>query len=91
MKVTDPKTLSVYLRDERKRRGISQSQVADLVGLRQGTVSRFESAPEKMQLDTLFRLLSALELELDVKPKGSNKPQNQNDTSTIDQAWTEEW
>ena len=87
MKVTDPKTLSVYLRDERKRRGISQSQVADLVGLRQGTVSRFESAPEKMQLDTLFRLLSALELELSVKPKGSKDQDTGNSVKT----WAEEW
>ncbi|GAA0374645.1 hypothetical protein GCM10009092_43590 [Bowmanella denitrificans] len=91
MKVTDPKTLSVYLRDERKRRGISQSQVADLVGLRQGTVSRFESSPEKMQLDTLFRLLSALELELSVTPKGSIKPEENDDISGAGKTWTEEW
>ncbi|NCP63530.1 MAG: helix-turn-helix domain-containing protein [Paraglaciecola sp.] len=91
MKVTDSKTLSVYLRDERKRRGVSQSQVADLVGLRQGTVSRFESSPEKMQLDTLFRLLSALDLELSIKSKGSNTAEYSKDGTDTAKKWSEEW
>ncbi|MCO4320960.1 helix-turn-helix domain-containing protein [Aliidiomarina quisquiliarum] len=82
MKITDPKTLSNYLRNERKTLGLSQAKVADLVGLRQGTVSKFESAPDKMQLDTLFRLLSALELELYVRPKESKNKNNK---------WTEDW
>lgn len=82
MKITDPKTLSSYLRDERKRRGLSQAKVGDLVGLRQGTVSKFESMPDKMQLDTLFRLLSALELELSVHPRGSISSEHK---------WPEEW
>lgn len=37
MKITDPKTLSNYLRNERKTLGLSQAKVGDLVGLRQGT------------------------------------------------------
>ncbi|WP_113906820.1 helix-turn-helix domain-containing protein [Aliidiomarina celeris] len=90
MKITDPKALSIYLRDERRRRDLSQAKVGDLVGLRQGTVSKFESMPEKMQLDTLFRLLSALELELAVKPKGSILKENV-DSSTRGDKWTEEW
>ncbi len=90
MKITDPKALSIYLRDERRRRGLSQAKVGDLVGLRQGTVSKFESMPEKMQLDTLFRLLSALELDLSVKPKGTVLKKNV-DSSTPGDKWTEEW
>lgn len=90
MKIFDPKALSVYLRDERRRRGLSQAKVGDSVGLRQGTVSKFESMPEKMQLDTLFRLLSALELELAVKPKSSALKKNV-DSSTPGDKWTEEW
>ncbi|MDV6316458.1 helix-turn-helix domain-containing protein [Idiomarina sp. HP20-50] len=91
MKVTDPKALAVYLRDERKRRGLSQSVVADEVDLRQGTVSRFESTPEKMQLDTLFRLLSALELELSVKPRDGSARNQRGSHTSDDGKWTEEW
>ena len=90
MKITDPKALSIYLRDERRRRGLSQAKVGDLVGLRQGTVSKFESMPEKVQLDTLFRLLSALELDLLVKPKGSILKKNFDSLMSGDK-WTEEW
>tara|TARA_B100002019_G_scaffold281149_1_gene284897 strand:- start:3870 stop:4145 length:276 start_codon:yes stop_codon:yes gene_type:complete len=91
MKITDPKALSIYLRDERRRRGLSQGKVGDLVGLRQGTVSKFESMPEKMQLDTLFRLLSALELELAVKPKSCIVRKKNSAFSMSGDKWTEEW
>jgi HTH-type transcriptional regulator / antitoxin HipB len=91
MKITDPKALSNYLRDERRARGLSQAKVGDLVGLRQGTVSKFESMPEKMQLDTLFRLLSALELELSVKPKGSKMHTQKPGAVSAGDKWTEEW
>ncbi|KXS33956.1 MAG: HTH-type transcriptional regulator, antitoxin HipB [Idiomarina sp. T82-3] len=91
MKITDPKTLSTYLRDERRHRGLSQAKVGDSVGLRQGTVSKFESTPEKMQLDTLFRLLSALELELVVQPKGNTLNSESSASSTSSDKWAEEW
>lgn len=91
MKITDPKTLSNYLRDQRKARGLSQAKVGDLVGLRQGTVSKFESIPDKMQLDTLFRLLSALELELSVEPKNTKSHTESNDSSSTHAKWSEDW
>ncbi|RUO35914.1 transcriptional regulator [Aliidiomarina shirensis] len=91
MKITDPKALSNYIRDKRRTRGLSQAKVGDLVGLRQGTVSKFESMPEKMQLDTLFRLLSALELELSVKPKNSDDLKNSSDSVRPDVKWSEDW
>lgn len=91
MKITNPKALSSYLRNERKVRGLSQAKVADLVGLRQGTVSRFESVPDKMQLDTLFRLLSALELELSVTPKNSEESSEFIAEVSPADKWTAEW
>ncbi|EGN75895.1 Helix-turn-helix protein [Idiomarina sp. A28L] len=91
MKINDPKALSNYIRDKRRTRGLSQARVGDLVGLRQGTVSKFESMPEKMQLDTLFRLLSALELELSVKPKNSNDLKDDSNSVLPDAKWSEDW
>lgn len=82
MKITSAQALSQHLKVLRKQRGISQAKVAELVGLRQGTVSNFETAPDKMQLDTLFRILSALELELTVQPRNSRPPASD---------WPEEW
>ncbi|MCH8538708.1 MAG: helix-turn-helix domain-containing protein [Alkalimonas sp.] len=91
MNITDAKTLSIYLRDERRRRALSQAKVGNLVGLRQGTVSKFESMPKKVQLDTLFRLLSALDLELSVKPKGKSTEDAYSDSAPAADKWSEEW
>ncbi|MCH2456394.1 MAG: helix-turn-helix domain-containing protein [Idiomarina sp.] len=85
MKVTSPHALAVHLKDERKRQSLSQAKVAESVGLRQGTVSSFELSPEKSQIDTLFRLLSALGLELSIKSKENAQENN------TEHSWNEEW
>nr|WP_202603450.1 helix-turn-helix domain-containing protein [Photobacterium halotolerans] len=71
------------LQDQRKKQGQSQSVVARKVGLRQDTVSKFENAPDGSRLDTLFKLLAALDLELEICPRGEA-------LSTTTQ-WKEEW
>ncbi|MEI8633525.1 helix-turn-helix domain-containing protein [Vibrio sp. PP-XX7] len=84
MKVTTAKQLANYLQDIRHNQGLSQSKIGEKIGLRQGTVSNFEQNPESTKLDTLFKLLSALELEIELKPR--NPAQNVN-TSSWDQEW----
>ena len=85
MKITSPHALAVHLKDERKQQRLSQANVAESVGLRQGTVSSFELSPEKSQIDTLFRLLSALGLELSIKSKENAQENN------TEHSWNEEW
>ncbi|KUJ72513.1 helix-turn-helix domain-containing protein [Thiomicrospira sp. WB1] len=70
MRVNSPKELAVYLQDRRVLKNVSQEKAADLASVRQATVSAFESRPESAKLETLFKLLSALDLELEVGPKG---------------------
>jgi HTH-type transcriptional regulator/antitoxin HipB len=69
MKVTTSKQLSTYLKDIRVTQKLSQGKVARKVGLRQDTVSSFERRPDSTKLETFFKLLSALNLELDIKPR----------------------
>lgn len=76
MRVNSAKELSVYIQNQRNSSNLSQSTVSDLASVRQATVSAFESKPDNAKLETLFKLLSALDLELDVKPKGSASEQN---------------
>lgn len=83
MKVTSARQLSYILQDQRKQQGQSQTVIARKVGLRQDTVSKFENTPEGTRLDTLFKLLSALDLELEVNPRGS--------TPNAAEQWKEEW
>ncbi|HEJ7885427.1 TPA: helix-turn-helix domain-containing protein [Serratia liquefaciens] len=82
MKITSAQMLAHTLRNERKKRNQSQSKTADSIGLKQATVSAFENNPDGTRLETLFKLLAALDLELQVTPRG--KPVN---PKTWDQEW----
>lgn len=82
MLIHSPQALAELAYSQRKRNQLSQTQATSKVGLKQTTLSRFETKPEGTQLATLFRILSALDLEMHIIPK--SKAQN----ST---RWKEEW
>lgn len=81
--ITSPNVLAEYIRDYRKKKGLSQTEVGELVGLRQVTVSAFETRPTGTKVDTLFRILSALELELQISSR--------EEASHLNSGWDEEW
>ncbi len=64
MKVTSPGSLASTVSDQRKVKKLTQFNTAASVGIKQTTVSDFENQPESTKLKTLFKILSALELEL---------------------------
>ena len=84
MKVTSAKQLSAYLKDARCLQKQSQGKVADKVGIRQDTVSSFELNPESTKLETLFKILAALELSLDIRRR-TDPAEN------ATPGWKEEW
>ena len=67
--IQTPAQLGKVLQAERKTRGLNQLQAAESVGLLPKTVSRLERNPDTATIDSLFKLLSALQLELVVQPK----------------------
>ena len=83
MNVTSPKMLAQAIRDARKQRNLTQRETAASVGMKQSTVSEFENHPEGTRLDTLFKLLAALDPKLQVvSRRGKN---NSSD------GWDQEW
>ncbi|VDZ89042.1 XRE family transcriptional regulator [Lelliottia amnigena] len=68
MKITTSTMLANAMRDQRKALELTQAEAAERVGMKQTTVSGFEQNPDTSKLETLFRLLSALDLELHVVP-----------------------
>ena len=56
------------LRQRRRALGLTQAEVAALVGMKQANYSRMESGRQMPGLDTLLPVLSALRLELQVDP-----------------------
>jgi HTH-type transcriptional regulator/antitoxin HipB len=83
MKVTSPASLASAVKDQRKLSKQTQTHTAELIGIKQTTVSDFENRPASTKLETLFRILSALDLELHVVKKG--------DTLYEKKVWTKEW
>ena len=90
MKITSAKQLANALQDTRKTKALSQTDVAKQVGIRQDTVSKFEHNPDSTKLDTLFKMLAALNLELHVAPRGKGLPSEIEDVKGH-VAWKEEW
>ncbi|EJE4182573.1 TPA: helix-turn-helix domain-containing protein [Vibrio parahaemolyticus] len=72
MLITSPSQLAIHLRDDRKSKNLSQTKVADPVGLKQDTVSKFELNPETTSIQTLFRILSSLNLEMHIVQKSES-------------------
>jgi len=71
--VRTPQQLSQVLRAYRKKKGLTQQLAGKGVGLLPKTVSALELKPDGSSIESLFRLLSALELELVVRTKGSSR------------------
>lgn len=59
-----PNELALRVIDQRKRLKLSQATVGKLVGLKQQTVSDFENNPERAHVDTLLRILAAIDLDI---------------------------
>ena len=83
MPLLTPSQLAQHLRMHRKEMGKTQAQISDETGIRQDTISRFEVKPDNARLETLYRLLNALDLELHIKPKGTKDHDKQ--------GWSEPW
>jgi len=83
MLIHSPKNLALLVKDRRKKLKLSQAEAADLVGLKQKTISAFENKPESVKLDTLFRILSAVRLDMILL--GKEQP------NLTKASWNEEW
>jgi HTH-type transcriptional regulator/antitoxin HipB len=64
-----PKQLGTLLRRRRRELGLTQEALASRIRLRQATVSALENSAADSRLATLFDTLSALDLELLVRPR----------------------
>jgi HTH-type transcriptional regulator/antitoxin HipB len=64
-----PRQLGQVLKGQRRAQQLTQKQAAQLVGLLPKTISKLELATETATIESLFKLLSALELELVVRSK----------------------
>lgn len=64
-----PSQLSPIVKSYRKSLGLTQRDTGHRVGLLPKTISALENRPESASVESLFKLLSALELEMVLQPK----------------------
>lgn len=67
--ITSPETLGKVLRRYRKDLGLTQCEAGKKFNLPQKTVSRIESGISATHLETLFKYMSALGLEMHLQPR----------------------
>lgn len=67
--VRSPKQLGTLIHQARVERGMSQKDLADLIGTYQKTISSVENGNPGVRLETMFSLLAALELDLELVPR----------------------
>ncbi|MEZ5902058.1 MAG: helix-turn-helix domain-containing protein [Alphaproteobacteria bacterium] len=64
-----PEQIGNAIRRARKKIGMSQSELGEKTGLRQGTISQIEKGHAAAKLETILAVLSALNLELRVNER----------------------
>lgn len=74
-----PEQLGALLRSSRKARHLSQAQISDQVGQKQNMISRMEIDTSTRTIGTLYRVLSALGLELVIRDEQTD-PDPRHDT-----------
>lgn len=67
--VRSPKQLGALIQQARVQRGMSQKDLADLIGTYQKTISSVENGNSGAKLETMFSLLAALDLDLELVPR----------------------
>lgn len=80
MKITTSKMLANEIRNYRIEQDLTQSEVSKSVGIRQTTISSFENNPDSTKLETLFKILHALDLDVTIHKRGEKV-----------NGWKEEW
>ena len=67
--IRTPEQLALVLRGRRNVAGLTQQAAGSSVGLLPKTIHALESTPERCRVESLFKLLSALDFELVLQPK----------------------
>ena len=68
--VQKEKKLIRKITEIRRQKGLTQKQIADMTGMKQQALSRMEKERHAPTLNNLFKILSALDLDIKLVKKG---------------------
>jgi HTH-type transcriptional regulator / antitoxin HipB len=69
-----PQQIGNLIRRARKKRDLSQTQLAEQAGVRQETISLIETGNPAARLETILAVLVALDLEFRIAARGKISP-----------------
>lgn len=72
--IRSPGQLGNLIQQARLQRGMTQKDLADRIGTYQKTVSGIENGNSGARLDTMFSLLAALDMDLQLVPRRKSGP-----------------
>jgi HTH-type transcriptional regulator / antitoxin HipB len=75
--IRTPQQLGPVLQGFRKTRRLTQARVGQAIGAPQGDISKLELDPSRTSLSRIFKLLSALDLELVLRPRDKHAPSSE--------------
>ena len=67
--IHSPKSLGNAIKRQRKIKNLNQTEAGSVVKIEQSTLSSIENGAPGTRLETLFRVLAALDLEIIIRPK----------------------
>ena len=67
-----PQQVGRLIQGFRHERGLNQTQLAQLAGLRQEMISKIETGQSGVKLSTVCELLAALDLEMTIAPRSKS-------------------
>jgi HTH-type transcriptional regulator/antitoxin HipB len=62
--------LPEIVRDRRRELGLTQEQLADIIGVHRAFVSQLERGKATVRFDLLLRLVQALGMDIELRPRG---------------------
>ncbi len=71
--ITSSETLGKVLRRYRKEQGLTQSNAGKKFNILQSSISGIESGRPGVRLETVFRYMSALSLEMHLEPRAKTQ------------------
>lgn len=77
--IFSPQSLGQALRRQRKAKALNQKKAGELFNLGQNTISNIEMGAPGTRIETLFRLLAALDLEMVLRSKPMPKKKQSGD------------
>lgn len=69
----NPKQIGHALKRYRLKNSLTQLQISERSGVRQATISRLERGHGGVELETLFKVITALELEVSIRKRRSKE------------------